>query len=771
MNFDHNNNNWSDRASPGLSTLQTILKTSDSTENDRINNNNPRNISSLNKTDPWDDNTTQLWKLYSKAHYHLPNKDRMENLTWRLLSLKVSKEKIKLEKARQQQLHFQQHRHHWDHPTENSHMLDFTTSPTTTTNINTSSNALFIVGGEDMDYTPLSSTMLDSPSFFHSPISNNNITSTTTPNSSNSAASSYTNKQDLSSQNRKAQQQQQQQQQKSRLSPSTDPTRAEFDYVAHIKKMSQEGYQTDSSPVNLTNNSSTLNNSFRPKKRPAEASPMISAQMPGGGFSSVPDLPGFGLNVNKWKQPQPMTSPPSSAGASNSFRFSLDPLAVEGLDSNQNGGDNSNASTPNFGIEFVGSHHNQHIGHHHHQHSNSRNSNAVISDASFESSTATLRNLHENHSLSSSMTSLNELYSPTGIPPHSFENNIMSQSSKDRMLARENHNSVSAANILDRIKDSDFEKLHIQPSQIFNSPNNHDKLFGLDSQMGTGGPGGMGSTFGDSDFDGSNLFKSDFATNHGPIGYGNADFEIPLFSSSAPIDSPIATKQSVSHRPKIPRTASTLNASSLSSTPITGTPVSKAKRLSVTSNTSKSSSSTLKAEDSPSNSSSSNTTGNNSGGNSTGAQPPTSCTNCHTQTTPLWRRNPEGQPLCNACGLFLKLHGVVRPLSLKTDVIKKRNRSGPSVSSTATTPTGTGGSSRRGSMAKSSRRNSVVSNAGSGSMQGLVNGGNMSMKQSTSGPQTQAQAPQHTKELPNISKLKKTSNEESNQWEWLTMSL
>nr|6GAT_A Chain A, NITROGEN REGULATORY PROTEIN AREA [Aspergillus nidulans]7GAT_A Chain A, NITROGEN REGULATORY PROTEIN AREA [Aspergillus nidulans] len=53
---------------------------------------------------------------------------------------------------------------------------------------------------------------------------------------------------------------------------------------------------------------------------------------------------------------------------------------------------------------------------------------------------------------------------------------------------------------------------------------------------------------------------------------------------------------------------------------------------------------------------------------------PTTCTNCFTQTTPVWRRNPEGQPLCNACGLFLKLHGVVRPLSLKTDVIKKRNR-------------------------------------------------------------------------------------------------
>ncbi|KAK0615779.1 hypothetical protein B0T17DRAFT_510354 [Bombardia bombarda] len=61
-------------------------------------------------------------------------------------------------------------------------------------------------------------------------------------------------------------------------------------------------------------------------------------------------------------------------------------------------------------------------------------------------------------------------------------------------------------------------------------------------------------------------------------------------------------------------------------------------------------------------------------GNQGDSSAPTTCTNCCTQTTPLWRRNPEGQPLCNACGLFLKLHGVVRPLSLKTDVIKKRNR-------------------------------------------------------------------------------------------------
>ncbi|GAA5981663.1 hypothetical protein JCM11641_004208 [Rhodosporidiobolus odoratus] len=57
---------------------------------------------------------------------------------------------------------------------------------------------------------------------------------------------------------------------------------------------------------------------------------------------------------------------------------------------------------------------------------------------------------------------------------------------------------------------------------------------------------------------------------------------------------------------------------------------------------------------------------------------PTQCLNCQTTNTPLWRRDTEGRPLCNACGLFRNLHGVDRPANLNTGVIKKRNRkSGP----------------------------------------------------------------------------------------------
>lgn len=43
------------------------------------------------------------------------------------------------------------------------------------------------------------------------------------------------------------------------------------------------------------------------------------------------------------------------------------------------------------------------------------------------------------------------------------------------------------------------------------------------------------------------------------------------------------------------------------------------------------------------------------------------CTNCHTSTTTLWRRNAEGEPVCNACGLYMKLHGVSHLTFLNLD--------------------------------------------------------------------------------------------------------
>ncbi|RAH44482.1 siderophore transcription factor SreA [Aspergillus brunneoviolaceus CBS 621.78] len=72
-----------------------------------------------------------------------------------------------------------------------------------------------------------------------------------------------------------------------------------------------------------------------------------------------------------------------------------------------------------------------------------------------------------------------------------------------------------------------------------------------------------------------------------------------------------------------------------------------------------------------------------------------SCQNCGTTVTPLWRRDENGHPICNACGLYFKLHGCYRPTTMKKTIIKRRKRVVPALrehSPTAATHSSNGSS-------------------------------------------------------------------------------
>ncbi|CAD5220104.1 unnamed protein product [Bursaphelenchus okinawaensis] len=50
------------------------------------------------------------------------------------------------------------------------------------------------------------------------------------------------------------------------------------------------------------------------------------------------------------------------------------------------------------------------------------------------------------------------------------------------------------------------------------------------------------------------------------------------------------------------------------------------------------------------------------------------CSNCATTVTTAWRRDAEGRLVCNACGLYYRLHKTNRPVSMRKDAIQQRFR-------------------------------------------------------------------------------------------------
>ncbi|KAK2766843.1 putative electron transfer flavoprotein subunit [Arachnomyces sp. PD_36] len=73
------------------------------------------------------------------------------------------------------------------------------------------------------------------------------------------------------------------------------------------------------------------------------------------------------------------------------------------------------------------------------------------------------------------------------------------------------------------------------------------------------------------------------------------------------------------------------------------------------------------------------TRGNQSAAGPDGSTLQVACQNCSTTVTPLWRRDENGLPICNACGLYYKLNGCHRPVTMKKSIIKRRKRVVPAL--------------------------------------------------------------------------------------------
>jgi len=96
------------------------------------------------------------------------------------------------------------------------------------------------------------------------------------------------------------------------------------------------------------------------------------------------------------------------------------------------------------------------------------------------------------------------------------------------------------------------------------------------------------------------------------------------------------------------------------------------------------------------------------------------CANCGTNTTPLWRRDEAGNTICNACGLYFKLHNVHRPVTMKRSVIKRRKRVALATSPPPQTHHQSGGSDNEHNSRKGRVHHPPTPSSTSGSERGYV---------------------------------------------------
>lgn len=89
------------------------------------------------------------------------------------------------------------------------------------------------------------------------------------------------------------------------------------------------------------------------------------------------------------------------------------------------------------------------------------------------------------------------------------------------------------------------------------------------------------------------------------------------------------------------------------------------------------------------------------------------CQNCGTTITPLWRRDLAGHTICNACGLYYKLHNIHRPVAMKKAVIKRRRRVIPAVHGAAEDSTEPGDSPSPGAETPTSMEKGSINPDGS----------------------------------------------------------